>query len=109
MRPKAMFRAPFAESFLAHPPAFVRDLISPEALARTGYFDVESVARDCAMVAKGDGAKLGTFISLGLGGVVATQLWHHLYLGGGLCDLPAFTRKPAEPAVAPAASLAVVA
>jgi asparagine synthase (glutamine-hydrolysing) len=109
MRPKAMFRAPFAESFLAHPPAFVRDLISPEALARTGYFDVESVARDCAMVAKGDGAKLGTFISLGLGGVVATQLWHHLYLGGGLCDLPAFTHKPAEPAVAPAASLAVVA
>jgi hypothetical protein len=20
--------------------------------------------------------------------VVATQVWHHLYLGGGLCDLP---------------------
>ena len=35
----------------------------------------------------GDG-KLGTFASLGLGGVVATQLWHHLYLGGGLCELP---------------------
>ena len=87
-RRKAMFRAPMAETFLVDPPAFVRDLISPEALARTGYFDVGSVRRDCEMLAKGDG-KLATFASLGLGGVVATQLWHHLYLGGGLCDLPA--------------------
>ena len=29
-RPKAMFRAPLAESFLAHPPAFVRELMSAE-------------------------------------------------------------------------------
>ena len=21
-------------------------------------------------------------------GVIATQLWHHLYLGGGLCEMP---------------------
>ncbi|HKA65542.1 MAG TPA: asparagine synthase-related protein, partial [Methyloceanibacter sp.] len=35
-RRKAMFRAPLAESFLAHPPSFVRDLISPQSLARTG-------------------------------------------------------------------------
>jgi len=40
-------------------------------------------------MARGEDKKeLGTFTSLGLGGVVATQLWHHLYLGGGLCDLP---------------------
>ena len=25
---------------------------------------------------------------MGLAGVVATQLWHHLYMGGGLADLP---------------------
>jgi asparagine synthase (glutamine-hydrolysing) len=25
---------------------------------------------------------------MGLTAVTATQLWHHLYLGGGLCDLP---------------------
>jgi asparagine synthase (glutamine-hydrolysing) len=86
-RRKAMFRAPLAETFLANPPAFVRDLVSPESLARTGYFDAASVQRDCAMLAKGEG-KLETFASLGLGGVVATQLWHHLYLGGGLCELP---------------------
>ena len=103
-RPKAMFRAPLAETFLASPPAFVRDLISPESLARTGYFDAGAVARDCALLAKGGGATLGTFASLGLGGVIATQLWHHLYLGGGLCDLPRLTY---EPAVTSATTLAV--
>jgi asparagine synthase (glutamine-hydrolysing) len=83
-----MFRAPLAETFLSRPPSFVRDLMSPESLARTGYFDVERVRRDSELLARGEGGKLGTFASLGLGGVVATQLWHHLYLGGGLCDLP---------------------
>ena len=88
-RPKLMFRAPHAETFLASPPAFVRDLLSPDSLARTGYFDAVAVARDCAAMARGEDKKeLGAFTSLGLGGVVATQLWHHLYLGGGLCDLP---------------------
>ena len=29
-RPKGMFRAPMAETFLAKPPTFVRDLVSPE-------------------------------------------------------------------------------
>jgi len=105
-RRKAMFRAPLAETFLANPPAFVRDLMSPEALARAGYFDVGSVRRDCEALAKGEGAKLGTFASLGLGGVVATQLWHHLYFGGGLCELPHLTHQPA---VAPAAAKLAVA
>jgi hypothetical protein len=27
-------------------------------------------------------------MEMGLTAVTATQLWHHLYLGGGLCDLP---------------------
>ncbi|HUV33258.1 MAG TPA: asparagine synthase (glutamine-hydrolyzing) [Devosiaceae bacterium] len=93
-RPKGMFRAPTAETFLVNPPEFVRDLMSPESLARTGYFDVDAVAQDCALVARGEGEKLGAFTSLGLGGVVATQLWHHLYLGGGLCDLPQLTYAP---------------
>lgn len=86
-RKKAMFRAPLAETFLAKPPSFVRDLISPDSLARTGYFDAAAVQRDSAVLTSGEG-KLGTFASLGLGGVIATQLWHHLYLGGGLCELP---------------------
>jgi asparagine synthase (glutamine-hydrolysing) len=97
-RPKAMFRAPLAETFLARAPAFVRELMSAESLARTGYFDVARVRRDCEVLEKGK-AKFGTFASLGLGGVVATQLWHHLYLGGGLCSLPQWTHvsQPALP------------
>ncbi len=87
-RPKHMFRAPLAESFLTRPSAFMRELISAESLKRTGYFDVARVRRDCDGLAKRESRGLGTFASLGLTGVVATQLWHHLYLGGGLCSLP---------------------
>jgi asparagine synthase (glutamine-hydrolysing) len=87
-RKKGMFRAPFAETFRAKPPAFVRDLLSRDSLTRTGYFDADAVMRDSAALAKGEA--IGTFASLGLGGVIATQLWHHSFLGGGLCDLPAF-------------------
>ena len=43
-------QAPMAETFLAHPPSFVRDLVSAESLARTGYFDAASVRRDCEML-----------------------------------------------------------
>ncbi len=103
-RPKHMFRAPLAESFLTRPPAFVRELISAESLRRTGYFDVARVRRDCDALAGGEGRGLGTFASLGLGGVVATQLWHHLYLGGGLCSLPART-DPVEPMQVPVSPL----
>jgi len=88
---------------LANPPPFVRDLVSSDSLAQTGYFDAVAVQRDCAVLAKGEG-KLETFASLGLGGVVATQLWHHLYLGGGLCELPTVTQA-AE--IKSASSLAV--
>ena len=103
-RPKRMLRAPLAESFLARPPAFVRELISAESLARTGYFDVARVRRDCALLAmEGERGGFGTFTSLGLGGVVATQLWHHLFLGGGLCSLP-LGNYPVQPAAEPVLS-----
>ena len=103
-RPKHMFRAPLAESFLTRPPAFVRELISAESLRRTGYFDVARVRRDCDALAGGEGRGLGTFASLGLRGVVATQRWHHLYLGGGLCSLQARTDQ-VEPILAPVSPL----
>jgi asparagine synthase (glutamine-hydrolysing) len=93
-RKKHMFRAPLAQTFLHRGPRYVEDLMSPESLARAGYFDVGAVRRDCEIVAKGEGRRLGIFASLGLGGVVATQLWHHLYLGGGLCELPSLDYSP---------------
>jgi len=94
-RRKHMFRAPLADSFLLHAPPFVRELISEESLRRTGYFDVAAVRRDCDLVAAAEaGRQLGDFHSLGLGGVVATQLWHHMFLGGGLCSLPVRDGSP---------------
>ena len=33
-------------------------------------------------------------MDLSLTCVVATQLWHHTFFGGGLCDLPAWTPTP---------------
>jgi len=94
-RRKGMFRLPLAESFFITPPAFVRDLMSEEAIAKTGYFDVASVRRDYQSFTDASGLKLGTFASLGLTGGMATQLWHHLFLGGGLCDLPTLDFSPA--------------
>jgi asparagine synthase (glutamine-hydrolysing) len=87
-RPKGMFRAPFAESFFENPPPFVEQLMSPEALARTGYFDVKAVRRDSERYVAGKVPGWRIFMSMGLGGVLSTQLWHHINLGGGLCELP---------------------
>jgi len=86
-RPKGMFRGPLAESLFGDSPAYLQQLISDEALNATGYFDVSRVRQDCALLTSGRGAKLSTFASLGLVGVIATQLWHHLYCGGGLCEI----------------------
>jgi asparagine synthase (glutamine-hydrolysing) len=87
-RPKGMFRAPLAESFFTSPPAYVRQLMSPQALLKTGYFDPAAVRRDYDLVASGQADKVNVFLKMGLTGVLSTQLWHHLYLGGGLCELP---------------------
>lgn len=87
-RPKGMFRAPFAESFFVEPPAFVQQLMSEESLRRTGYFDVAAVRKDYRQYVSGRAAPWRVFLSMGLGGVLSTQLWHHLQLGGGLCELP---------------------
>lgn len=89
LRPKAMFRAPFAATFLDNPPAYVHQLMSEEALTRTGYFDVAAVRRHFTDQGHTNEGKRRFFSGMGLATVLATQLWHHLYLGGGLCELPA--------------------
>jgi asparagine synthase (glutamine-hydrolysing) len=94
-RKKGMFRAPLAESFFVNAPPYVRQLMSPEALAKTGYFDPDTVLADYNAIASGEGAKnINVFLKMGLSGVLATQLWHHLHLGGGLCDLPELGPQP---------------
>jgi asparagine synthase (glutamine-hydrolysing) len=105
-RKKGMFRAPLAESFFINPPQYVRDLMSPEALARTGYFDVEAVRRDYEAIGRGDDKNISVFLKMGLTGVLSTQLWHQLYMGGALCELPETSPRPEveRPAAVPPAA-----
>jgi asparagine synthase (glutamine-hydrolysing) len=102
LRPKAMFRAPFAASFLDNPPAYVTQLMSEESLKRTGYFDVAEVRRQFGQSGRSTDGDKRFFSSMGLATVLATQLWHHLYLGGGLCELatPDYARQAAQPIAA---------
>jgi asparagine synthase (glutamine-hydrolysing) len=97
-----MFRADRAQTFLgASRPAWVDQLLSPESLAATGYFDPKLVARARRMRTS---LPMITVKQVGLdaslSGVVATQLWHHTYCGGGLCDLPTWTAPAVSPQVA---------
>jgi asparagine synthase (glutamine-hydrolysing) len=91
-RPKKMFRAPFASSFFANPSPYVDQLLSREALRKTGLFDPDRVAE---IRARYPGYKWPPgkriFAEMGLTAVMATQLWAHSYLGGGLCELPAWS------------------
>jgi asparagine synthase (glutamine-hydrolysing) len=91
-RPKAMFRAPFADTFLASPPQYVDALLSESSLSATGYFDPEHVRhfRGAYRSMRLNPVKR-LLVEMGLTGVIATQLWHHTFLGGGLCELPPWT------------------
>src|SRR5207253_3073439 len=70
-------------------PAWVNQLLSPESLHKTGYFDAHLVARarhERLTRPRLSVRQLG--LDMQLTSVVATQLWHHTFIGGGLCDLP---------------------
>jgi asparagine synthase (glutamine-hydrolysing) len=88
-RRKAMFRAPFDSFHLDPAPPFVEQLLSPESLARTGYFDPAAVSywRGAFRTLREGGAQR-TSVEMGLVGVLATQLWHQTYIDPGLADLP---------------------
>jgi asparagine synthase (glutamine-hydrolysing) len=90
-RPKAMFRAPQAATFFSQPAAYVQQLLSRESLARTPYFNVQRVRDDYERYRQRRGGPAMVFREMGLTTVLAVQLWHHQYLGGGLCELPVWS------------------
>jgi asparagine synthase (glutamine-hydrolysing) len=104
-RPKTMFRASRSDAFLdRRRPHWVDQLLSNESLRATGWFDPERVARERrAQVNFPRITPKRIIMDLSLTCVVATQLWHHIFLGGGLCDLPAWSpvahREREHPAV----------
>ena len=98
-RPKTMFRASWAKTFLGPDrPGWVDQLLCPESLRATGYFDPTLIAqaRHSRMTWPRMSARQLGF-DMHLTSVVATQLWHHIFCGGGLCDLPVW--EPPAPAV----------
>jgi asparagine synthase (glutamine-hydrolysing) len=88
-----MFRASLSKTFLGpHRPSWVDQLLSPESLRAAGYFDPEAVARERSRQMAIPRITARRFVfDVALTSVVSTQLWHHLYCGGGLCDLPTWT------------------
>jgi len=88
-RSKAMFRAPFDSFHGENVPPFVDQLLSEEALKRTGYFNVQAVQHwRQAFRTLGRRNPNRLSIEMGLAGVIATQLWHQTYIDNGLADLP---------------------
>jgi asparagine synthase (glutamine-hydrolysing) len=95
-RPKTMFRASRSAALLAPDrPPWVDQLLSPESIRATGWFDPEGVARERAAQVRFPAITPKRIImDLSLTCVIATQLWHHIYLGGGLCELPVWEPTP---------------
>ena len=89
-RPKTMFRSSLAATFIGPSrPSWVDQVLSPESLEKTGLFDPKLVAKQVEYQRTIPRITTGRFVyDVGLTCVVATQLWHHVYCGGGLCDLP---------------------
>jgi asparagine synthase (glutamine-hydrolysing) len=108
-RPKTMFRASRSEAFLDRSrPHWVDQLLSRSSLEVTGYFDPEGVLRECAIQSRMPRiTPKRAIMDLSLTCVVATQLWHHTFLGGGLCDLPTWTPTPVRQPHAPAFDLGI--
>jgi asparagine synthase (glutamine-hydrolysing) len=87
-RGKVIFRAPL-DSFHVQSAPFVEQLLSEESLEHTGYFDAAAVRKwRVAYRQMRAGSLPRLSVELGLAAVVSTQLWHQLFIDGGLADLP---------------------
>lgn len=92
-RGKVIFRAPLDSFHLEPEPPYIRQLLSEDSLKRTGYFDAATVQHWRKTYSTLRATSLPRLsIEMGLAAVVATQLWHHQYIDGSLCDLPSQAR-----------------
>jgi asparagine synthase (glutamine-hydrolysing) len=87
-RKKAMFRAPMDAFHLENAPPFVDQLLTDEALRKTGYFDPAAVRRwRVKLPTMRAGGTARTAVEMGLVGVTATQLWHQTFIDSSLADV----------------------
>lgn len=77
-RVKRPYRAPIHRSFFARPLGFVNELLAPDALRESGYFEPEAVNRLAAKAA--GGAHLSEVEDMALVGVLSTQLVHQQFV-----------------------------
>jgi asparagine synthase (glutamine-hydrolysing) len=98
-RRKKMFRAPLDSFHLgsANAPTWIDQVLSPESLRKTGYFDADAVQRYRTAIPKMRRTLAKTSIEMGLVAVTATQLWHHLFISGDLAEIPARVARTQYP------------
>lgn len=78
-RPKQPYRAPISTAFCGpDAPAYVDDLLAPDAVAATGLFNPVAVARLLAKCRSG--AHIGENDNMALVGVLSAQLWHERFI-----------------------------
>src|SRR5205823_4973153 len=86
-RRKAMFVAPFDCFHMDEAPAYVHQLMSEEALEKTGYFNVGEV-RHWRQAYRSLGGSQRISVEMGLAAVFSTQLWHQLFIDESLAEVP---------------------
>lgn len=91
-RAKRPYRAPIHGCFFGDgSPAYVRELLSPQAIQAAGYFHTRAVAR---LVKKAQGAHpLGERENMALAGILSTQLLHRQFVE----EFPARSSRSPEP------------
>ncbi len=89
LRPKKPYRAPIQRSFFPSPISnlksqisndldYVEELLSPESIVASGYFDADAVSRLVAKCRRG--LELSERDNMALAGVLSTQLVHRLFV-----------------------------
>ncbi len=108
-RPKTMFRASRSAAFFAPDrPQWVDQLLESRIAPRHRLVRPRGRRPRARLQVRYPAITPKRIImDLSLTCVIATQLWHHTYLGGGLCELPVWEPTPIREAERPAIDLGV--
>jgi asparagine synthase (glutamine-hydrolysing) len=86
-RPKQPFRAPIHRAFFNDTPSeYLEELLSPETIARTGYFNPAAVTHLVSKLRQGQG--LSETDDMALAGIISTQLVDQQFLSGFKLSTP---------------------
>ncbi|MEI6166042.1 MAG: asparagine synthase (glutamine-hydrolyzing) [bacterium] len=77
-RPKRPYRAPIHRSFFSGSAAYVRDLLSPGMITKTGLFNADAVTQLVNKTEKSEW--ISETADMTLAGIISTQLLHSLFI-----------------------------